>query len=361
MRSLAIGALVALLSPAVRAAVAPLSPALRLDFDQPLEPRAGLRSASQEPAPALGKDEQGFFTYKVEAYPAQGVSCPEAAARLGAALAEAAGVTVSAAICEKAGAGGYDLAIEYRSAEKLNLVSTGKVNAGAYDRGGYASKAACEAARAPEAARFAKATGLAPVAVFCTQGKMPIEGSWTLVIDGFGKPELLPQVAGTYLFGQVQGFSESTFLAAVRAGLEREGLDVSFVRVKPSIGYSELSTLYYAKSRVRLQGTELAKLNTAAQCAEQLAAARTALSGSREPVVSFCQRTAVGMPYEVALINAGTPAPKASAGYETHASYAACMAGRGRMEDYYRGLGKTVLGSVCSWSESAWRVVVLQP
>lgn len=319
-----------------------------------------IKEAGRNPVPPAAKDDAGYFEYEVAAYPSDGEACPAAAARLGADFTRVTGVKAEAS-CKDVTDRGYDITVRYQAAEALRLVSTARAGSGAYGFADYPGKAACQSAVGAEKDRFARNTGLTPVVAYCFHAEYAPEDAWTLRVDGFGEAARAPHLDGTFLFGRILDLSEAQFLSAVRGGMERLGADVSFVRVSPSLGYSQLAVLYYAKERQRLELTEASKVLTRAQCTEQLALARTALGTSSSALLSYCGSTIALTPFEVDVVAAGPSAPSAANAFERYDSYEACMKDRARMEEYYRGqLGGRVLGALCGVTEGVWRVVILK-
>ncbi len=347
----------------VLAAAVPAASAATIDFDRGAGLRPGLETFRQAgrgdgvPAP---KDSAGYFDYEIASYPAEGGTCPAAAARLGADFTRITGVKAEAS-CKDVNERGYVITVRYQAAEALTLVSTARAGSGAYGYADYRSKADCQAALPAEKDRFQRNTGLAPVVSYCLREEYAPEDAWAMRIDAFGDAARAPYLDGVFLFGRILDLSEARFLDAVRGGLSGLGADVSSVRITPSLGYSQLAVLYYAKERQRMELGQAAKVMTRGQCAEQLGLARAALGTASSALLSYCASTIALTPYEVDVLSAGPAAPAAGNAYERYDSYEACMKDRPRMEDYYRGqLGGRVLGALCGVTDGVWRAVILK-
>lgn len=339
-------------------AAASAASAATLEFDRGLPSLPLLRSIKEAPVPPAAQDDAGYFEYELKAYPAEGETCPAAAARLGKEMARITGLKSVDGRCADVSDKGYAITLRYQAPERLNLVSTTRAGSGAYGFPDYASKAECSAAVAGEKERFARNTGLTPLVAYCLAEEY--SSGWTLRVDGFGTADRAPHLDGTLIFGRILDLSEAQFLSAVRGGLARLGADVSVAKVRPSMGYAEVTVLYYAKERNRLETVEAAKVLTRAQCDEQLALAKRAVGSGSNTLLSYCGSTIAMAPFEVDVLTAGGGAAASNA-YEHYATYEACMAGRSKMEEYYRGqLGAAVVGSLCGVEEGVWHAVILK-
>jgi len=301
--------------------------------------------------------DQGIYEHAFEGVPKDIGPCPEVASRLGRSFSAATGAKVQGAVCLDQNAQGFKIAVRYHSTTPLEPVTTTDPGS-IYSDAGYTSREDCRQALADEKARFESHTGLKSAAAYCTQGRFARDDEWTLNITGFGKAQVSPRLDGTFVFGRVKGFSKDSFLSTVKTSLTDLGNDVSFVKLKPSIGYSELSVLYYGHERLRLDVSELAKLDTLEHCEEQLALARQALP-EETTVVSYCASMQVGMPFEVTFMFPTREHGTAEAAYETHDTYESCMGAREQMAEYYRGTGREVSGALCSRQNGSWRVMLL--
>ena len=350
MRSTLSSVLVLLSASSVRA----VSPAP--NFDSRAFLNTAREAVSQNPMPELRGADQQVLEHVFRSYPKDRGECPESARKIAADFAAATGAETLGAVCLADGPRGFTIAVQYRAGGKLPLVSTmGRPSVS--PSAGWESKQACEAALEEETARFKRNTGLTPAASYCYQEEYARKDEWTMRIDGFGTALSSPQLGGAYVFGKVLGHSRASFLAELRSGLERSGLDVSFVRYRASMAYGEIGVLYYAPERVRLESVEYAKVADAAQCAEQLDLARAALTDANE-AISYCGAMSVTGNYEVSYLFAGN-ARKTTSHYKKFDSYASCMADRESELEHFRGQGRSVVGALCGRTDAGWGIVFL--
>lgn len=312
--------------------------------------------ASQNLLPVVAGGDQGVFEHLFKSYPKERGACVDSARQIAAQFAAATGAETLGAVCLADGPRGFTIAVQYRASGKLPLVSTmGRPSVS--PSAGWESKQACEGALEEETARFKRNTGLSPAASYCYQEEFARKDEWTMRIDGFGTARSAPQLSGAYVFGKVIGHSRASFLAEIRSGLERSGLDVSFVRYRASMAYGEIGVLYYAPERLRLESVEYAKVAEAAQCAEQLELARAALPDANE-AISYCGAMSVTGNYEVSYIFAGA-ARKTTSHYKKFDSYSSCMAARESELDHFRGQGRSAAGALCGRTDNGWGIVFL--
>ncbi len=312
--------------------------------------------AAQNLLPPVKGADQDVFDHVFRSYPKDRGTCEASAKKIAADFAAATGIETLGAVCMDETDQGFDIAVQYRAASKIKAVSTAQ-NRGIHPASGWESKQECEDALEAESARFTKNTGLKPAAAYCHQERFPRRDEWTMRIESLGDARLSPQLTGAYVFGKVLGHSRSSFLDAIKAGMVKQGFDVSFVRYRASMAYGEIGVLYYGTERIRMESVEYVKLAEKEQCEEQLGLARAALGDSGE-LISYCGAMSITGNFEVSYLFAGTPRSSLQH-YKKYDSYAACMAARVPTLENFRGQGRSVVGALCGRTERDWRVVLL--
>jgi len=312
--------------------------------------------ASQNLLPPLKGADQGVYEHVFKAYPKETGDCPESAKKIAANFAAATGAETLGAVCLEDTKRGFTIAVQYRGEARLNVVSTAQ-RASIFPSAGWKSKQECNAALEEEVARFERNTGLTSVVSYCFQSEFARRDEWEMRVEGFGNAQVAPHLSGAYVFGKVLGHSKSSFLGAIKEGMQRKGLDVSFVRFRSSMAYSEIGALYYAPTRLRFENIEYAKLANAEQCQAQLGLARAALGDAQE-LISYCGAMSITGNYEVSYLYAGA-ARETTSHYKKFDSYEACMAEREPTLEHFRGQGRSVVGALCGRTDKTWKIVFL--
>lgn len=304
-------------------------------------------------ASAIANETQ---SYKLFGYPKDTGNCHEAAAQVGEAFARITGVEVIESLCEKATSYGYNLLIQYRREKPLPFVSTGADTPSLSSRGVFDKEEECRAAIATEREHFALVTGLTPVVAYCHEEKYTSDHPWLVRIDAFGEPLVRPRYDDGLIFGQILQWKESDFLAAIKAQLVVQGVDVRFVRFHGSGGMGNVTMMYYSKERVRLDVQEAAKLDKKEQCFEMLEAFGSLLQGYSTPLLSFCTAQFIGG-YEVTGIFPRSMKLTLMTGPEEYKTYEECRDDRARLLEYYqKTLKRPTVGVLCSHRDHVDRV-----
>ena len=135
------------------------------------------------------------YTYRVEWYQADELTCRQDAAAIARRFAAATGFVVLTAGCERPFSWKQDIVILYQSDAPARLVTTYLRTAS--HQGTYSSKESCEADLSSEKSLFTKKTGLSVVTDFCfpeSSSSQDNEFRFVAKIDGFGVPAMQPFV-----------------------------------------------------------------------------------------------------------------------------------------------------------------------
>jgi hypothetical protein len=302
--------------------------------------------------------------------------CAAMAADLGRRFESATGLHVVSTSCPESDRDGYTASISYLSdfpvedGQAVNVASLtysyyggGEPAEGVFaperDTSGdllgmYATFADCAGALADQVSLYRQATGIEPVAVYCTA---TVSTGFALHIDGFGTPLVRPR----HLAATVAGVADGALVAQIVALLQGKGVTVA------ATGYSdsEISIIFYsndpnylevvsATSRVEMD--DAAKLPELGQCQEQLAAGRAAFGKlDSAPVSAACLSNGIDTAFFPNFvfrhpIQGGIPARAWDYGRgPTYATYADCMANRDTVaSEFAAATGQPVGGVLCT-------------
>jgi hypothetical protein len=251
--------------------------------------------------------------------------------------------------CERNSYRTFDLVIEYAKAVKANLVST--FDEHSYVNALYQTLEDCVADRDVAAATFKEATGLEPLIAYCLHDRRDpeVDNGWTMRIDGFGKPRLVPQHLARDFYNGINGDVQSLEVN-LKNTLEAYGASNVKTRIRASSNRAIVHALYYANKRLPILQYSEGRFKTMESCERNRDEMREIFSAAGgQSAIFFCG----GSTYTSAvyLYTAGvTMQPLAtdltSVKYDT---MEACEAKRSETESSWRdGLEKNVVGSVCA-------------
>jgi hypothetical protein len=304
------------------------------------------------------------YMYRLTQYPASAGDCHAVADELGMRFAQLAGVTPTRSFCADIGPHGYDIQIEYAAAAPLPVVETIDPTSGPDGQGGvFDTLEQCQGQLATERERFETATGLTAFVAYCKEDAFA-DRPFAIYVASFGSPTARPRLGQTYVFGEPVDMSPTELETEVLAGLQRRGVDVSYVKYKPIVGYGTVVFLYYSDAALPVSEGHPVHLLSAGDCESALAALRPVYgAASPAPLAMFCSHQDIYDTYDVALITAGAEPLRATASAERFPSQAACESGRDALVARYRNeLGEPVVGSACSYDDTVqvWRVALIE-
>lgn len=312
------------------------------------------------PVPAFAAAELPTREYTLGRYPKTEEPCVEAARRVGAAFAEAAGAKVLKSYCVSEGIDAFAIKVVYEAAAPLRPVSTLSLTTPDLGFGVFADRKVCEAALPDESAAFKAATGLAPVAAYCLAGGPSDRRTWSIRVDGFGTPALAPQSRTLPVFTRPDGVTGAEFLGGIKDALVAQGVNARHVGWRPTFGYAEMTVSYYGDRRFALPLAEPLRLDSREQCREALAAVSPWVAArTPAPLALYCGQSMTG--WELVWLFKDAPSLKAEAAPESFKSRADCLKGLAAVVEQQRtGLGRPLAGGLCSRDpiESNWKVVL---
>ena len=204
-----------------------------------------------------------------------------------------AGISITDARCfmDASGPGElpyWNIAITYEATAALSIIST-------YDEFSvqghpeFTKRDGCAAVVKDEVTRFTRITKLPAFASYC---RVPSsrDGAWNAVVLGFGNAEIQPFTASVNLFGSIVGHSADSFIAMVKQGMTKIGVELGLASVTGKLAYSTLVMNYYSKEKVRFDNTLVATFATKEACSAEVATGVKALADAGVVNVgTFCQ------------------------------------------------------------------------
>jgi len=302
-------------------------------------------------------------TYEIKQYPKDSGDCHTVARDLGVKFQQITGAEVSSAVCALITDKGYNLQITYKPIDGMSFVSTYASSSTLDDAGGFKTDAECRQALPAETAHFAQATSLTPVVSYCSFEPYDHDYPWGPRIEAFGDTKVKPYRAGSYVFGQVQGYSLKTFTTAIVENLLKQGIDARWARHRSSIGYGRLSVFYYGENRISFNDVTVVKVAKPEQCNATLGQLSEVLAQYKPlPAVTFCAAQSVGGYYELMTIFPDARSLKFSQAAEGYNTYELCQADRARLINFYKNdLKRPVVAGYCTMGEErSWRVMLLE-
>ena len=164
-------------------------------------------------------------------------------------------IALRSAVCVDDEGGGlprWKFRISYESEAALPLVAAGRSTSSELPV--YATAAECEAAIAPELAKFTANTGLAAFRSYC---RVPLykDSGWNLEILGFGVPRLAPRNISTEIFGTVMNHTRESYFEMISAQFRRDSMDVAHLVILNRFPYLGLAIRYYGNEDIRVAET----------------------------------------------------------------------------------------------------------
>ena len=304
------------------------------------------------------------FTLDLEGVPADEASiedCRAVARTIGAQFANNAGVE-AVGLCLDISDSAYDIQIRYDADERLRPISTTRAGFSMGGHGFFATREECEAVLADEADVFTAQTGLTPLFdPYCfDEGGFENDTPWMFRIDGLGEAAVLPRLESATLWGQVLGYSRSTFFAGLMEGLANTGLEARHIRLDSSFGYGNLSIFLYSEDNHRIESGYYAKLNSVEACEAELARFNAAVEGT-DTLITFCAAQHVGGRAEVSGLFLDVYPFGSLDSLEVFADYESCTAGRDSVIAGYRADGLDIADGLCSLNDdNQWFVALLE-
>jgi hypothetical protein len=278
------------------------------------------------------------------------VNCDDFAYAEGKRLAQVSGVSAVDVRCFSDDFGNelpyWNLNISYEADAAIQPVST--FDYGSTSHPGFATQALCEGALKNESSTFARLSGLTAFATYCRVPTNRSE-SWHPVVLGFGPATAKPFTHGIAIFGELVGYTASSFDAMVRDGFTKLGAQVGLTSFERDVVYNKFAINYFAKERLDFEVDHIAAFSSKEACAQNLTAAKDALAASGVMnIATFCRAYLAGK-IELLTVRDSRSRLTLSETDPVYDSVQACEGQKAAVVDHYRSaLHRDIKAAFCS-------------